>query len=83
MTDELCVLEWSQKQSQFHIQAARHMLKRHREAYREDEALNDYHVLHIGSRTECEQVANACRNTLNVRYMAKEAIRNAREGRTA
>lgn len=67
---ELFVLEWSQKYSSFHIQAARHMLSRHREAYRDNRPLNDYHVLHIGTMDECSAMATACRKTLEQRHQA-------------
>lgn len=79
MIEDLYVLEWSQKTSNFHIQAARHMMYRNRIAYRDNTPLNDYHVIHIGTRGECEGVANSCRNTLDLRRMTIEAIRRAKD----
>jgi hypothetical protein len=79
MIEELYVLEWSQKTSNFHIQAARHLMSRNRAAYRDNTPLNDYHVIHIGTRGECEGVANSCRSTLDLRRMTIEAIRRAKD----
>jgi hypothetical protein len=77
MTEEIYVLEWSQKTSNFHIQAARHLMSRNRIAYRDNTPLNDYHVIHIGTRGECEGVANSCRSTLDLRRMTIDAIGQA------
>jgi hypothetical protein len=77
MTEEIYVLEWSRSQLQFHVQRLADLVSLNRAAYRDDAALNDYHVLHMGTRKECEDAADSCRPTLYIRRMAAEAIAQA------
>jgi hypothetical protein len=77
MNDEIYVLEWSRSQLQFHVQRLADLITWNRSAYRDDRALNDYHILHMGTRSECEDVAQSCRPTLHIRRMAAEAIAQA------
>lgn len=76
---ELYTLSWSKKNHRFHIESLSHLLARNRRAYTNDSALSDYHVIHVGPRQECEQAADAARNTLVARGMAGEAISRAME----
>lgn len=64
MTNELWVLEWSHKANAFHIQAASRMTSKNRQAYAEDRKPQDWAVIHIGTKGECHQAAEAARGTL-------------------
>ena len=67
-TDQLWVLEWSQSQNALHIQPLEKTLAFNRRLYANDtKCINDYRVLHVGSRDECEAMANSCRQTLRAR----------------
>lgn len=68
---------WSHKRHQFHIDPLRVLLQRNRQAYSADVELNDYHLIFIGSRQECEQAAHAARGTLQARGIAAQAIKRA------
>ena len=67
-TDRLWALEWSQSQNAFHIQPLDKTLAFNRRLYVEGKrCLNDYRVIHVGMRAECEAMANSCRQTLRAR----------------
>lgn len=67
-TENLWVLEWSQRQNAFHIQRLDKTLSFNRRLYAEDKnCLNDYRVIHVGEKDTCEAMANACRQTLRDR----------------
>lgn len=67
MTNELWVLEWSHKSNGFHIQPARLMASANRLAYMEDRKPQDWVVIHLGSKDECHEAADAARGTLTRR----------------
>lgn len=68
---EQFTLCWSKRQNAFHVETMAELLARNRCAYREDEAISDYHVIHVGNYDECKAAAAACRNTIAERH--KEA----------
>lgn len=70
-TDALWVLEWSQRQNAFHTQPLDKTLSFNRRLYAEDKnCMNDYRVIHVGAKDECEAMAQACRQTLRDRAPA-------------
>ncbi len=72
--ENLFVLEWSKQQNCLHIQPAMRTLKEHLKCFFKDEKPNDYHVLVIGTRAECEEVASRVRKTIVARdIMRKKA----------
>ena len=67
-TSELWVLEWSQRQNALHIQQIHKTLDFNRKLYVDNKkAANDYRVVHIGSRADCEAMAASCRQTMEAR----------------
>lgn len=71
MAEELYVLEWSHRTGNLNVQLVRRLLSINRNAYASDMPVNDYIPLHIGSRAECEQAAEAIRGTLAKRAEAR------------
>lgn len=70
-TENLWVLEWSQRQNAFHIQRLDKTLSFNRNLYAENKnCMNDYRVIHVGQKAECEAMADACRHTLRDREPA-------------
>lgn len=67
MTNELWALEWSHKSNSFHIQPANLMASKNRQAYTENRKPQDWVVIHIGTKDECHEAADAARVTLNQR----------------
>lgn len=67
-TTDLYVLEWIQRSNLFHIQAIEDTLRFNRRLYSENKAtVNDWRMIHVGTRDECSIVADNCRHTLNQR----------------
>lgn len=67
-TKDLWVLEWSQRQNVFHVQPLVRTLAFNRNLYaRNQPTNNDYRVLLVGTRDECQATADAARNTLRER----------------
>ncbi len=64
---DLWVLEWHQPSNNFHIQALDRLLSRNRDAYRDDRCLQNWIVLHVGTKDECHKAAEAARPTLRKR----------------
>lgn len=64
MIKELWVLEWSHKSNGFHIQKACQMASANRVAYMEDRKPQDWVVIHLGTKDECHEAADAARVTL-------------------
>lgn len=63
------VLEWHQKSNSFHVQPLDKLLSKNREAYANNAEGQNWRVLHIGTKDECEAAANAARPTLRRRNM--------------
>lgn len=67
-TSELWVLEWSQRGNVFHVQELDRTLSFNRKLYANDTPTrNDYRILHVGTRAECSNAADAARGTLQER----------------
>ena len=65
MNSDLWVLEWSQKSNGFHVQSMDAMLSKNRQAYRDDHRpINNWLVIHVGTKNECQAVADAARQTI-------------------
>ncbi|MBO9331851.1 hypothetical protein GHR37_22140 [Achromobacter xylosoxidans] len=60
MENETYVLEWSQRQSGFHIQPLEHAIKGNRKAFMQNRSC-DYIVVHVGSKAECDSAAEMLR----------------------
>ena len=71
---ELYVLEWSKQQNCLHIQPAYRTAETNLRAFMLDNALNDYHVLVVGTREECDRVANRLRHKIISRDRPKAEI---------
>lgn len=54
-------LLWSKKQNSLHVESVETMLSLNRNRYR---GLPDYIPIHIGTRHECQDAADACRQTM-------------------
>ena len=62
--EDLWVLEWSKKQNCFHVQRAEWLCTKNFNYFLQDEALNDYHVIFVGSREEVDKIADKHRAIL-------------------
>lgn len=60
MENDTYVLEWSQRQSGFHIQPLGEAVKGNRRAFMQNRPC-DYIVLHIGTKDECDSMADTLR----------------------
>jgi len=67
MDNELWVLEWSQKTNNFHIQKLKYTLANNQLGFMENRPLNDYHVLFVGEKEACHQMAENQRSKLKDR----------------
>ena len=61
---ETYVLEWSKAQNCLHVQPAARLAETNLVAFMKNRGLNDYHVLIVGSREECERCAERLRHRL-------------------
>lgn len=67
-TKDLWVLEWSQRQNMFHVQPLSKTLSFNRSLYAHNRPTsNDYRVLLVGTRADCQATADAARHTLHER----------------
>lgn len=62
MTEQWCLL-WSQQQNALHIEPLALMLTNNRNAYRDD-AVGDFRVLLVGTRSEVEVTAQSLGSTI-------------------
>lgn len=62
--EDLWVLEWSKKQNCFHVQRADWTTTKNFTYFLQDKALNDYHVIFVGSRQDVEKTADKHRSIL-------------------
>lgn len=60
MENETYVLEWSQRQSGFHIQPLGEAVKGNRKAFMQNRPC-DYIVVHVGTKAECDSAAEMLR----------------------
>ena len=64
----LWALEWSHRENVFRIQLLDDSLSSNRQLYRENiECKNDYRILVVGTKQECDSAAEAARYTLQAR----------------
>lgn len=65
---ELWALEWSQRGNNLHVQRLENTLSFNRRLYLNDTVTgNDFRVIHVGTYDECNDAADAIRNTINER----------------
>ena len=67
MSIETWALLWSKKQNCFHIEPATALFSKNLRAMDENKTLNDYHVIHVGSREACDHLAADSRQMLQAR----------------
>jgi hypothetical protein len=68
MNSELWALEWSHRANVFHVQRLDEALSFNRRLYQENTATtNDYRILLMGTKDECENAAEGSRHTLQER----------------
>jgi len=60
MENETYVLEWSQRQSGFHIQPLSSAVSGNRKAFMQNRPC-DYIVVHVGTKAECDSAAEMLR----------------------
>lgn len=58
------VLLWSRKQNAFHIETLSSLTKKNVEAFALNRPLNDYHPIYMGTREECDKIADKARPRL-------------------
>lgn len=64
------VLLWSRKQNAFHIETLSSLTKKNVEAFALNRPLNDYHPIYMGTREECDKIADKARPRLVFREAA-------------
>ena len=69
-------LLWSKQQNCLHVETVETMLSMNRQRYRDDDSVNDYLPIHIGTLKECQAAADACRGTLAQRQFYGEPVRS-------
>ncbi len=68
MISDLYVLEWSQRANVLHVQKMQDTLSFNRRLYENNRSTtNDYRIIHVGTKDECLNAANAVRNTIKSR----------------
>jgi hypothetical protein len=67
MSDKAWSLVWSRKQNCFHIEPLQELLKKNKRAFFDGFALNDYHLICVGTRDQCEEFSRANRQILSER----------------
>lgn len=71
---DVYVLEWSKKQNVPHVQPLESTLSKNRQAYRENDAVNDFVPLAIGSLDEMLAAADGMKPTLIKRSQQREYV---------
>lgn len=75
--DELYVLEWSREQNCLHIQPAIRTAEMNLRAFILDKPENDYQVLVVGTRSQCDQAAARLQHMIVARDSQKQRLRVA------
>lgn len=64
MTNDLFALLWSRRQNALHVEPLERTLSLNRTAYRDNQPINDYHPIYVGTQDECLKTADAVRSTI-------------------
>jgi precorrin-6B methylase 2 len=65
-------LLWSKAQNCLHIETVVDLAHKNAKALAANQTLNDYHPIFIGSREDCDRLAERCRETLIKRDMNRD-----------
>lgn len=64
-------LLWSKAQNCLHIETVVDLAHKNVDAFAANKTLTDYHPIFIGSREDCDRLAERCRETLIARDMSR------------
>lgn len=72
MSNQLWSLSWSKKQNCFHIEPLADLVRKNASAFINERTINDYHLVCIGSRDDCDEFSRAHRQLLVKRERADD-----------